>query len=186
MRPGLALVDVSSGGSVVLCTLRDQMRSLRELIETIPEHTFRAAPSDSSGSVGEHVRHCLDHVRALTAAVDADEFSYDSRLRGTPVETIPAAAIEEINRLNYALDGLTDEALSRSLFLRTLVCRGTNAISVRTTLEREAAFVVQHTIHHCATMAVLLEGMRVSVPRHLGYAPSTPQSDARAQPSSRG
>ena len=181
MTPGLALVEASSGASAVLDALRGQMQSLRELIETIPEQTFRAAPSDSSGSVGEHVRHCLDHVRALTAAVTADEFSYDSRLRGTPVETIPAAAIEEINGLDLALDGLTEEALSRSLFLRTLVCRGTNAIPVRTTLGREAAFVIQHTIHHCATMAVLLEGMRVSVPRHFGYAPSTPQSHARAQ-----
>lgn len=186
MRPGLALVEASRGASAVLDALRGQLRSLRELIETLPEHTFRAAPSDSSGTVGEHVRHCLDHVRALTAAVNADEFSYDSRLRGTPVETIPAAAIEEINRLDDALDHLTDETLSRPLFLRTLVSTGTHPISVRTTLEREAAFVVQHTIHHGATMAVLLEGMRISVPPGFGYAPSTPQSHARLQPNSRG
>ena len=35
-------------------------------------------------------------------------------------------------------------------------------------------------------MAVLLEGMRISVPSGFGYAPSTPQSHARLQPNSRG
>jgi uncharacterized damage-inducible protein DinB len=179
MRAGVAVVDVARDGSAVLDALKGQLSSLRGLVATIPEHTFRAAPSGSSGSVGEHVRHCLDHVRALTAAVNADEFSYDSRLRGTLVETDPAAAIEEIDRLVQALDNLKDEALSRRLSLRTLICRGSAPVSVRTTLEREAAFVVQHTIHHCATMAVLLERMRVAVPHDFGYAPSTPQANPR-------
>jgi uncharacterized damage-inducible protein DinB len=179
MSPWLALVEVARDGSAVLDALKGQMSSLRGLVETTPEHTFRASPSDSSGSVGEHVRHCLDHVRALTAAVNADEFSYDSRLRGTPVETHPTAAIEEIDRLLQALDDLDDETLARSLCLRTLMRRGTAPVSVRTTLEREAAFVVQHTIHHCATMAVLLESMRISVPHDFGYAPSTPPANPR-------
>jgi hypothetical protein len=121
MRAGVAVVDVARDGSAVLDALKGQLSSLRGLVATIPEHTFRAAPSGSSG-VGEHVRHCLDHVRALTAAVNADEFSYDSRLRGTLVETDPAAAIEEIDRLVQALDNLKDEALSGWLSMRTLIC----------------------------------------------------------------
>lgn len=179
MSPSLALVDAACDAPVVLDALRGQMWSLRGLIETISEHTFRATPSDSSGSVGEHVRHCLDHVRAFTAAVNADEFSYDSRLRGTLVETSPTAALEEVDRLRQTLDDLDAEALSRRVVLRTLMRKGSPPISVRTTLEREAAFVVQHTIHHFATMAVLLEGLRIPVPSDFGYAPSTPRPQAR-------
>lgn len=179
-RSYAVIADVASDTSAVVGALDGQLRSLRGLIETIPEHTFRSAPSDSSGSVGEHVRHCLDHVRALTSGAAADEISYDSRLRGTPVESDPAAAIEEIDRQIRALPSLDAGGLSRSVTLRTLVCQGRAAVSVRTTVEREAVFVVQHTIHHCATMAVLLERMRISVPPGFGYAPSTPQLRLRS------
>jgi DinB family protein len=172
--------DIVSGASAILDALERQMRSLRELIETVPEHTFRSTSSVSSGSLGEHVRHCLDHVRALTSAAGGDEISYDSRLRGTPVETDPVAAIEEIDRQIDALNGLTDAALARRLILRTVMRTGHVPVCVRTTIEREAVFVVQHTIHHCATMAVLLERMRISVPQGFGYAPSTPQSRRRS------
>lgn len=183
-RAYAVITDAASDTPAILQALESQLRSVRDLIETLPAHTFRAAPSNSSGGVGEHVRHCLDHVRALTSAVDADEISYDSRLRGTLVETDPAAAVEEIDRQIRALRSLDAAALTRGLALRTLMCRGGAAVSVRTTLEREAVFVVQHTIHHCATMAVLLERMRISVPPGFGYAPSTPPS--RLRPEARG
>jgi uncharacterized damage-inducible protein DinB len=181
MNRAVAIVHhVVADKLAILEALEGQLRSLRELVETLPEHTYRSTPSDSSGSVGEHVRHCLDHVRALTSAVDADEMSYDSRLRGTPVETDPAAAMEEIDLQLQAVRSLNDAALSRTLILRTVMCRGNASVCVRTTVEREAVFVVQHTIHHCATIAVLLERMRISVPQGFGYAPSTPQSRRRS------
>lgn len=175
MSAGLALVDIAVDGAAIVEALRDQMRSLRELVEGLPEHSFRAAPSGSSGTIGEHVRHCLDHIRTLASAVDAEEISYDSRLRGTAVETHPDAAVDAFDQLLASLDGFDDEMLGRSLVLRTMPCRGSAPVRVRTTVAREAAFVVQHTIHHCATMAVLLERLRVSVPPDFGYAPSTPQ-----------
>jgi uncharacterized damage-inducible protein DinB len=39
---------------------------------------------------------------------------------------------------------------------------------------RELAFVISHTIHHCALMAVLLAVQGIPVPYRFGYAPSTP------------
>src|SRR5262247_2384795 len=38
-----------------------------------------------SGTIGEHVRHCLDHVAALLAADPAMVLTYDRRQRGTPI-----------------------------------------------------------------------------------------------------
>ena len=48
-------------------------------------------------------------------------------------------------------------------------------MSVQTSLGRELAFVVQHTIHHAALIAVLLDILGVRVPADFGYAPSTPR-----------
>jgi len=40
--------------------------------------------TDVSGSIGEHVRHCLDHVSALLGADRSTTLSYDRREREPP------------------------------------------------------------------------------------------------------
>jgi uncharacterized damage-inducible protein DinB len=160
--------------------LQAQLHSLARLVESLGEHTYRAAPRASSGSAGEHVRHCLDHARALIGGMAARQMSYDSRLRGTAVETDPRAAGEEIDRLCAALDRLNTDDMRTSLILETQTHHGAPPTRVETTIGRELAFVAQHTIHHCATLAVLLEGMGIAVPERFGYAPSTPDSPRTA------
>ena len=44
---------------------------------------------------------------------------------------------------------------------------------VDTTLGRELAFVISHTIHHNALIAILVKLLGHSVPATFGYAPST-------------
>ena len=46
----------------------------------------------------------------------------------------------------------------------------------RTTVARELAFVVSHTIHHSALVAVLLEHGSRRVPARFGVAPTTPST----------
>jgi hypothetical protein len=43
------------------------------------------------------------------------------------------------------------------------------------TLARELAFVVSHTIHHQAIIGVLLAMHDVAVPERFGHSPSTPR-----------
>jgi uncharacterized damage-inducible protein DinB len=161
---------------VLVDALQAHLHSLRVLVESLGEHTYRATPRTSSGSAGEHVRHCLDHARALISGMAARHMSYDSRLRGTAIETDPRAAGEEIARLCTALDHLNTDDMRTALTLETQTHRGAPPIRVETTVGRELAFVAQHTIHHCATLAVVLEGMEIAVPERFGYAPSTPHS----------
>jgi uncharacterized damage-inducible protein DinB len=170
----LAAAGVAHSSSTA-AALRAQLECLREVIAPLPPRLFRIVPSAVSGSIGAHVRHCLDHVRALTSIHGSEELSYDSRLRGTAVETDPAAAVSEIDRLCAELDGLPAEWLDDSLRLRSLMHADGGYISVGTTAARELAFVVQHTIHHAAGIAILLEQLGVSVPPEFGYAPSTPR-----------
>ena len=156
--------------------LQAHLRSLRVLVERLTADAYRATPSRTSGSIGEHVRHCLDHVRALLSGQHQDDLSYDSRLRGTRVETHPHAAADEIVRLCVELDDLDERALERPIRLETLTHRNVPPARVATTVGREVAFVVQHTIHHYAIIAILLDDLGVAVPERFGYAPSTPAS----------
>ena len=155
--------------------LRGQLEGLRAVVSRLPSRLYVAAPSRASGSIGAHVRHCLDHVRALVASGSASEMSYDGRLRGTAVETEPFAAVEEIDRLCLELEDVDASRLGDLVRLRSLAERDGPVVHVQTTIGRELAFVIQHTIHHAAIIAVLLEQVGVSVPDDFGYAPSTPR-----------
>jgi uncharacterized damage-inducible protein DinB len=154
--------------------LRGQLVSLRGVIAGLPGSAYRASPSRASGSVGAHVRHCLDHVRALVVQMHSGELSYDARLRGTPVETDPRVALEEIDRLCAEVAALEHAPLDRPVRLRGLTERDGTPIKTISTLGREVAFVIQHTIHHLAIVAVLLDSLGVQVPADFGVAPSTP------------
>src|SRR5437773_10614789 len=59
--------------------------------------------TEVSGSIGEHVRHGLDHVSALLAADSSTTLSYDRRQRGTTVETVPAEPVRQMLRLKRVI-----------------------------------------------------------------------------------
>jgi uncharacterized damage-inducible protein DinB len=60
--------------------------------------------------------------------------------------------------------------------LASVVAHGAAPISARSTLGREMLFVISHTIHHQALVAVLLSATGRGVPDAFGLAPSTPLS----------
>jgi uncharacterized damage-inducible protein DinB len=150
------------------------LSDLRDVIGLLPAHHYRAEPAARvSGSVGAHVRHTLDHVSALLAAIEGKELRYDHRQRGTTVEIDPLTGVSDIERQLFRLDRLDVSSLDTALTLTALVDPRQPAVAVRTTLAREVAFVIQHTIHHCALIAVLLDWQGVRVPDGFGVAPAT-------------
>ena len=67
-----------------------------------------------------------------------------------------------------------DTPLDEMLILEALVEHGQPPIAVPTSLARELVFALQHTIHHQAIIAVLLQPIGVATPSRFGYAPATP------------
>jgi len=128
-----------------------------------------------SGSIGEHVRHILDHVAAFATARPHGTFSYDHRERGTSVERDLGAALRTIVRLKSMLGTITDDDLSTPVTVASILGRGEPSSHARSTLRRELAFVVSHTIHHQALIAVLLAMVGVDSPDAFGLAPPTPR-----------
>ena len=127
-----------------------------------------------SGSVGQHVRHVLDHVTALVTARPYGSITYDRRERGTPVETDRSAALRAMMRLKPLVTALTDEELDSPVVVSALFERGREPGSARSTFRRELFFVIDHTIHHQALIATLLAIAGEGVPDTFGFAPSTP------------
>jgi hypothetical protein len=161
-------------GATPLGPLQDQLRALSGVVQTLDSRMFRATPRRTSGSVGAHVRHCIDHARALLASVGAGPMTYDARVRGTALETDPVHAVAALDAVCADMERLAGRSLDEPIRLAVVVRRGGAPVVLDTTLGREIAYVHQHTVHHCALIGMLLETQRARVPDGFGLAPSTP------------
>jgi uncharacterized damage-inducible protein DinB len=164
--------------ATLLSPLTAVLRQIEGLIESMTDAQYGTSPVGAvTGGVGGHVRHCLDHVEALLTAVETGDLDYDRRERGTPVETCRVAALAAIRSLSRRL--LDVPAYSGEWPIRLTFLAGRDArVTVETTVGRELAFVLSHTIHHNALIAVMARTLGVPVPHRFGYAPSTPTPEA--------
>src|SRR5262249_50540193 len=126
-----------------------------------------------TGSIGEHVRHLLDHVAALVAAAPSRSLSYDHRERGTAIESDISAALRQVLRLKVALQRWSSLSPDEPVLVESIVSTSGDRVAGWSTLSREVAFVVSHTIHHLATIALLLHMQGLFVPDRFGFAPTT-------------
>jgi len=156
--------------------LWERLDQIGALLLEIPSDVYTASvESHASGTLGEHVRHCLDHVSALLSADTSSTLSYDHRRRGTAVETDPGAALQQILRLKAALGRWPMRSLDEPIHVSAMIDPSGESIAGWSTLGRELVFVLSHTIHHQATMAAVLALHGIAPPAGFGYAPSTPR-----------
>jgi uncharacterized damage-inducible protein DinB len=150
------------------------LRQLDDLINAMTDGQYRTKPVGVvSSNVGGHVRHCLDHIDALLAGVERGMLDYDRRQRGTDVETSRQAALDVLRRQTGQLLAFPPNSADRPLRLSALVNSALPPVEVDTTVGRELAFVLSHTIHHNALIDVMARTLGVPVPERFGYAPST-------------
>jgi hypothetical protein len=158
------------------------LHQMRMTIERIDDATYAApAPGRSSGGIGGHVRHCLDHVSALLSATRTGICEYDRRKRGTEVEASRSAACIRIVDLSAALVCLDAPALDETVLVESQLEPGGPMILTRSSICRELAFVISHTIHHNAIVAQMLQARGVAMESRYGVAPATPD-EPRVEP----
>lgn len=168
-----APADCADPPGAALTRLLDELAAV---LHRVPASTYTARPFAAvSGSIGQHVRHILDHVADLCNVTPAGVLSYDHRTRGTDVEAAPQAALQTIARLKMVLRDLEYSDADMPVTLGAVVTHGAPALAVRSTLGREILFVISHTIHHQALIAILLSSAGCRMPAAFGLAPSTPR-----------
>jgi len=148
---------------------------MQALIERLDDIDYaRPAPGRSSGGVGGHVRHCLDHVMAVLASTHTGVCSYDRRARGTDVESCRRAALRAISTLTAALSDFDPELLDGTVSVETQIDHAGGMITTRSSVGREVAFVISHTTHHHAIVGQLLLARGINLGPRFGLAPATP------------
>jgi uncharacterized damage-inducible protein DinB len=154
--------------------LTQLLRQLADVVERLDDVRYTQKPVGViESSVGGHVRHCLDHVRSLLSAVETGHLDYDRRERDTPVETAPGCALAAIADMTSGLDALPAGAIARRLTVSVSMSAGAPPVAVASSVGRELAYVLSHTIHHNAIVNAMVRTLGGWVPERFGYAPAT-------------
>jgi uncharacterized damage-inducible protein DinB len=149
------------------------LHELASVINSLSDEQYVQNPAPIHGFIGAHVRHSLDHVQTLLDAAAATSIDFDTRQRGTSVETSRAAALDTITRLIASLQSLSPDCLNKSLDMSMMVTADDLPLRLPTSFLREAGFVVSHTVHHNAIISTMIRTLGGTVPPRFGYAPST-------------
>ncbi len=123
-------------------------------------------------SIGQHLRHCLDHYSSFLRGLALMKVDYDHRERDTSVESSIKHALAELDRLKVELLKTASQN-SADVILVKMDCGGGDQECYQSTLGRELQFLASHTVHHYAMMNGMCREQGISVEEGFGIAPST-------------
>jgi len=150
------------------------LKQCADFIGGLPDGVYeRPCPDMMDACIGQHLRHGLDHVRAILSGLDAGVIDYDHRERGVPVETDAGAAREAIDETLARLAELDEAAIARPVHVRVMLTSSGDTTDLPTTVGRELAFAAHHQTHHHAMIATIARSHGAEVPAGFGVAPST-------------
>lgn len=149
---------------------------LQQGIDLLARHddaSYCRADAKTFGSgIGPHFRHVLDHYKSFLAGAADGFIDYDRRVRDTLMETDRGAALAEMAATRASLsvaeldlDAAVDVGVSASI-------SGPDYRS-RSSVGRELQFLVSHTVHHYALIAIASRILGVRPDESFGVAPST-------------
>jgi uncharacterized damage-inducible protein DinB len=157
---------------IITCTL-EVLEQGERLLRDLPDGAYTRVPPNAGSTIGQHIRHILDHYVSLMGA-EAEVVDYDRRHRGSSIETDVAQARAQIAELLAWTQKLDEAALERPI---TVVCEvslcRTERAQVGSTLGRELMFLSSHMVHHQAIVAMIAQALSVPVEAGLGLAPAT-------------
>lgn len=143
------------------------------LLQLSNEQYTYASKLLSEATIGQHVRHILEFYQSVLNGVNTKVINYDLRERKLLIETDNDFAIRTIDSIN--------EVLALDIQDRPFILEGNfssepgNQTQIQTTLFRELAYCLEHSIHHQALIKVgLIELSSASfIDETFGLAPAT-------------
>lgn len=168
---------ISDGSANILIT--DNVEALKqgiELIERLDDHLYMQADQRISLSgVGSHFRHCIDFYLCFLAGVVSGRVNYDTRERDERIENSRLFAIAKLNSI---IEDLVQPVVVKTTTAIEVLLEGSsNKIDEGdwslSTLKRELQFLLSHTIHHYALIALVLRLQGFEPGTEFGVAPST-------------
>jgi len=152
-----------------------------DLVSSLSDEAYRQRV-DGRSQPGAHIRHVLDHYAALRSGLQSGVVDYDYRQRQSEVETHRGLAKNELlatsnwlsDLLHSSVDSQQSSSHSNALKVKSEVSLcDCCAVTVDSDLSRELLYTLNHTVHHMAYVALLLQINGISVNASIGVAPAT-------------
>ncbi|MGB0414838.1 MAG: hypothetical protein ACPGJU_10385 [Coraliomargarita sp.] len=160
--------------SHLLDVLKQTLAQEISLLSMLSDAQYTAAGTGIyESSIGMHIRHNLDHFAAFFDGLDSGRIDYESRQRNHLIEESVQFASNLVTDYIARCDSL--EALAE----HKLLVREEDGASVHesqwlpTSCGRELQFLLGHTVHHHAIIAMMLNAKSLPLPEGFGVAPST-------------
>jgi uncharacterized damage-inducible protein DinB len=142
------------------------------LVGRLPDGVYaRSDPALFRSGVGPHLRHCLDHYTNFLAGLPSGRVDYDARARDPRLEREREAALARMRDLVAALRDLQTSDGERRLLVK-MDCGEADGWA-ESTVRRELQFLISHTVHHYALIALILRLQGIETGPGFGVAPST-------------
>jgi uncharacterized damage-inducible protein DinB len=172
--PASALASLPATGAIV----EDTCAILRQgiaLARDLDADEFRQPePAAAGSSVGDHLRHNIDHFLAFLAGWETGRIDYDQRARDDRLATDPGAAAALQTQLLEGLTRIGADDLNREI--RVHMDSGPGDVvdsQAASSVYRELQFLISHTVHHYALIAFICRSRGRALPADFGVAPST-------------
>lgn len=155
-------------------TAKDNLTQIRNLLQDINnENYIKKADILSGSNIGQHVRHILEFYLLLVSGSFSGIISYDKRRRDTRIEIDRHFAISMIDRLIQGIDTLDVNLAVK--FEGDFTADGSSQDMIDSSVGRELAYCIEHSIHHQALIkaGLIAIGLKELTGEQFGVAYST-------------
>jgi hypothetical protein len=144
------------------------------LIEGLDDRSFIEAPVGLLQSgIATHFRHCLDFYDCFLRGIASGMINYDARERELSGERDRLATQQRIAHLIYSLRALNGVDVNSPCYVILEGKLTHESLPCVSSLGREIQFLLSHTVHHYALVAVILRLQGSMIPPEFGVAPSS-------------
>ncbi len=163
-------MNIKSAIHALLQTLIEE----RALLQMINDVTYsETSDTHYHSSVGKHIRHNLDHLSAFISGFNEGRIDYEDRQRSIDIEQSRTFALEKIEELILCLQQLPADD-DKLILIREETYQNTESRQwLSSSYGRELQFLLSHSIHHHAIIAMLPSIICLDLPSGFGIAPST-------------
>lgn len=143
----------------------------KELLKSCPPDLYCQKTANCfNSSIGEHLRHILDHYSCFFRDLPDTRINYDLRERNPLLETSKTAAEKKLTAIQKKLTAM-DMAMTDRLEIN--MDTGGEAFWTPSSPFRELQYLLSHTIHHYALIGTICSSLQLTLPKDFGIAPST-------------
>ena len=155
-------------------TAKENLMQLTDLLNSISESDYTKETDVLSGAtIGQHIRHILEFYLLLVSGSFTGTICYDKRERDIRIENDLSFARGKVEKLFSGMDTLIEEEAVNLEADYTIEGNAENKII--SSVGRELAYCIEHSIHHQAIIkaGLIAMGLSAITDKHFGVAYST-------------